>query len=51
MSMQMLIFSFQLTPSAFLAGLLAAVVIGAIGGLLPAWRAARIGVVESIRAA
>lgn len=50
MSVQMLIFAFRLTPAAFVAGLLAAIAIGALGGLLPAWRAARIGVVDSIHA-
>ena len=50
MSVQMLIFAFRMTPSAFVSGLLAAAAIGALGGLLPAWRAARIGVVDSIHA-
>jgi len=51
MNVQMVMFSFRLTPSAFVAGLIAALIIGALGGLLPAWRAARLGVIESIRAA
>ena len=50
MNVQMVMFSFRLTPSAFVAGLIAALIIGALGGLLPAWRAARLGVIESIRA-
>jgi putative ABC transport system permease protein len=50
MNVQMVMFSFRLTPSAFVAGLAAALIIGALGGLLPAWRAARLGVIESIRA-
>jgi len=29
--------------------MVAAVAIGALGGLLPAWRASRIGLVESLR--
>jgi ABC-type antimicrobial peptide transport system permease subunit len=45
------IFSFQLAPSAFAAGLIAAVLIGALGGLLPAMRAARLTVVDSLREA
>lgn len=47
----MFIFSFRLAPSAFAAGLIAAVLIGAVGGLLPALRAARLAVVESLREA
>jgi hypothetical protein len=47
----MYIFSFRLAPSAFVAGLAAATIIGALGGLLPAWRAARIGVIDSLREA
>jgi putative ABC transport system permease protein len=45
----MFIFSFQAAPSAFAAGLAAAVLIGAIGGFLPALRAARLPVIESLR--
>ncbi|HEY6394430.1 MAG TPA: ABC transporter permease [Candidatus Binataceae bacterium] len=45
------IFSFRLTPGAFISGLVADVLIGMLGGLLPAWRAARIGVIDSLRAA
>jgi putative ABC transport system permease protein len=47
----MFIFSFQAAPSAFAAGLIAAVVIGAVGGFLPALRAARLAVVDSLREA
>ncbi len=47
----MFIFSFRLAPSAFAAGLIAAVLIGAVGGLLPALRAARLSVVDSLREA
>jgi len=43
------IFRFQLTGGAFLSGLIAAILIGAMGGLLPAWRASRIVVAESLR--
>lgn len=44
------IFRFRLTPGAFASGLMAAIAIGALGGLLPAWRASRITVTESLRA-
>ena len=44
------IFRFQLTPGAFISGMLAGIIIGAVGGLLPAWRASRVGVIESLRA-
>jgi putative ABC transport system permease protein len=43
------IFRFRLTVGAFVSGLVAAILIGALGGLLPAWRASRIGLVESLR--
>jgi putative ABC transport system permease protein len=45
------IFSFRITPSAFATGLVAAAIIGGLGGLLPAWQAARVRVVDSLRAA
>jgi len=44
------IFRFRLTASAFVTGLIAAIAIGGLGGLLPAWRASRIAVTESLRA-
>jgi putative ABC transport system permease protein len=44
-------FSYRPTPAAIVAGLIAAGGIGIIGGLAPAWRAARIGVIESLREA
>jgi putative ABC transport system permease protein len=43
------IFRFRLTVGAFVSGIVAAILIGALGGLLPAWRASRIGLVESLR--
>jgi putative ABC transport system permease protein len=46
-----LIFHFRLGPSAFVGGLIAAVIIGTLGGILPAYRAARIGVIDSLRTA
>lgn len=45
------IFRFQLTGSAFVSGIIAGLLIGALGGLLPAWRASRTRVVDSLRAA
>ena len=50
MSVGAYIFTFRLTPSAFTSALMAGATLGAIGGLLPAWRASRIGVVDSLRA-
>ena len=44
------IFKFQLTGGAFISGMIAAILIGALGGLLPAWRASRVSVVDSLRA-
>jgi putative ABC transport system permease protein len=44
------IFAFRLPASAFISSILAAIAIGAAGGILPAWRASRIGISESLRA-
>jgi ABC-type lipoprotein release transport system permease subunit len=44
-------FSYRPTPVAIAAGLIAAAVIGIVGGLAPAGRAARIGVIDSLREA
>jgi putative ABC transport system permease protein len=44
-------FSFALTPSIAFSGLLFAIIMGFIGGLLPAFRAARMKIVDSLRAA
>jgi putative ABC transport system permease protein len=44
------IFRFQLTAGAFVSGLVAAIMIGGLGGLLPAWRASRVRVMDSLRA-
>jgi putative ABC transport system permease protein len=51
MSVATFIFSFRLAPSAFVSGLAAAIVIGALGGVLPAWRATRMSVNDSLRIA
>jgi putative ABC transport system permease protein len=42
-------FSFRITPVLLLAGLVFAVVMGLVGGFFPAWRAARMQVVEALR--
>jgi putative ABC transport system permease protein len=42
-------FSFRITPVLLLAGLIFAVVMGVVGGFFPAWRAARMQVVEALR--
>ena len=44
------IFAFRLPGSAFISGIVGALAIGAAGGILPAWRASRISVIESLRA-
>jgi ABC-type lipoprotein release transport system permease subunit len=44
-------FSFRVTPALLLAGVAFAVVMGVVGGFFPAWRAARLQVVQAIRAA
>jgi putative ABC transport system permease protein len=45
------VFSSAFTPLAFLGGIMVAVVIGIAGGLMPAWRASRLPIVESLREA
>ncbi|MDO8432546.1 MAG: FtsX-like permease family protein [Candidatus Binatus sp.] len=42
-------FSYHASAGAIFAGMIAAIAIGVVGGLMPAWRAARIGVIESLR--
>jgi putative ABC transport system permease protein len=44
-------FSYRPTSTAITAGLVVAALIGITGGLAPAWRAARIGVIDSLREA
>jgi ABC-type antimicrobial peptide transport system permease subunit len=44
------IFRFRITAGAFVSGIAVGAVLGAIGGLLPAWRASRIGLIDSLRA-
>ena len=45
------IFSFHLSPGLFITGLVMAAQIGALSGIMPAWRAARLPVVDALRAA
>jgi putative ABC transport system permease protein len=42
-------FSFRVTPALLLAGLVFAAVMGTLGGFFPAWRAARLPVVQALR--
>jgi len=51
LSVGTMFFSYRPNLSANGAGLLAGVAIGVIGGLAPAWRAARIRIVDSMREA
>jgi putative ABC transport system permease protein len=45
------VFAFKVTPALVITGLVIALVIGFFGGLLPAWRAARMPVTTALRAA
>jgi putative ABC transport system permease protein len=51
MSVGTLFFSYRPSAAALSAGIVAAAIIGVLGGLLPAWHAARIGIIDSIREA
>jgi putative ABC transport system permease protein len=51
MEVGMFIFSFRLTFGVFVAGLILAALIGALSGIMPAWRAARLRVVDALREA
>ena len=42
-------FSFRVTPGLLLAGMCFGVVMGLVGGFFPAWRAARMPVVQALR--
>jgi putative ABC transport system permease protein len=44
-----ILFSFRLTPTAFGVGIVVAMVIGLLGGLMPAWRASRLDIVRALR--
>jgi len=45
------VFSSAFSVSALAAGIVAALLIGIVGGLMPAWRASRLPIVESLREA
>jgi putative ABC transport system permease protein len=51
MQVGLLLFSYKLTGSAIAAGILAALTIGICGGLLPAWRAAHLRIIDAVRQA
>jgi putative ABC transport system permease protein len=51
MNVGLFVFSFHLGVRAISAGILTGVVIGIVGGILPAWRASAIGVSEALREA
>ena len=51
MNVGLFIFSFHLGIRAFSAGIIAGVLIGIIGGILPAWRASAIGINQALREA
>ena len=42
-------FSFRLTPEILIAGMVFAALMGLVGGLLPAWRAARMPITQALR--
>jgi putative ABC transport system permease protein len=46
-----LAFQFQISPGIMISGLIFAAILGVVGGLLPAWRAARQPVATALRAA
>ncbi len=49
MNVGTILFSFHLDGAAIVAGIVAALAIGIVGGLLPAWQASRIPVMEALR--
>ena len=51
MSVGAVVFSSAFSLSALLGGIVAALLIGIAGGLLPAWRAANLPIIESLREA
>ena len=50
-SFTQVVFNFKITPALVVRGLVISVVIGMVGGFLPALRATRLAVVDSLRAA
>jgi ABC-type antimicrobial peptide transport system permease subunit len=51
MNVGAMFFSYRPTPGAIAAGVVAAAVIGVAGGLMPALRASRIGIIKALREA
>jgi putative ABC transport system permease protein len=51
MNIGAMFFSYHPTPSAMVAGVAVAAIIGVVGGLMPAVRAARMGIISSLREA
>jgi putative ABC transport system permease protein len=50
-SFTQVVFNFKITPDLVVRGLIISVLIGMVGGFLPALRATRLPVVDSLRAA
>jgi ABC-type lipoprotein release transport system permease subunit len=51
MSVGAMFFSYRPTAGALVAGVLVAAIIGVAGGLMPAWRASRVGIISALREA
>jgi putative ABC transport system permease protein len=51
MNVGAMFFSYRPTPGAIAAGVVAAAVIGVVGGLMPALRASRVGIIKALREA
>jgi putative ABC transport system permease protein len=51
MSVGAMFFSYRPTATALVAGVVVAAIIGVAGGLMPAWRASRVGIISALREA
>jgi len=51
MSVGAMFFSYRPTAGALVAGVVVATIIGVAGGLMPAWRASRVGIISALREA
>ena len=51
MSVGAMFFSYRPTAGAIVAGVVVAAIIGVAGGLMPAWRASRVGIISALREA
>ena len=51
MSVGAMFFSYRPTAGALVAGVVVAAIIGVAGGLMPAWRASRVGIISALREA